>query len=381
MNVTLAPAALRAGLDQLHVKGVGRVMPILEHVVITADADGLHLRRTDLEQDITAHLRTAEIAEPGSATAPAELLKKYVGMLPDQPLVLTSDGAKVKLRCGTFRAEFASLDPDDLPTIRFDGQGVITVDGEALRTALGRVIHAAAADTMRPVLHGVHLACGAGTLYLDTADGFRVATTELATSNDAPVELIVPLMSAVQLASLLPAGTVELTIGRVGTGTDPQANALTMQSEDVTYRTTLLDGTFPDIRSALIDRIAAFPNRVEIDRQALITAVRAVSAAAGSAAVPVLIDVHDGQLHLSCEADGGSGSAVLEIVHDNAFRFGMASRYLLDLLRTLDDDTFTLSHERDDAPVGFTGQAMIGVIMPMHVNWAVVNQPVEAVPA
>jgi len=190
---------------------VGRVAPskasqaILQHALLEADMDRLHLSATDGELLLTTTV-AADVAGAGRTTVAARLLGAFVTQLPGESLRFTIDSASKRLRaaCGPFVATFATLDPDDFPLPSLsDAQAAFDVDAERLRGVLGRVAFAAARDDSRPVLTSVLFEVGVTGLTIAAVDGFRLAQARLPDIVGPSKHLLVPARAVCEFTYLL----------------------------------------------------------------------------------------------------------------------------------------------------------------------------------
>src|SRR6185437_6669360 len=169
---------------------VGRVvptkstLPVLSNVLLSTREGELQLTANNLELSV-AHRVPAAIAKEGEITLPSRLLADYVALLDHGQKVeleLNQKTHKVHLACGRYEANIAGIDAEDFPPIpQVSGGQTLTMPASVLKEAIGEVVFAAAPDDTRPVLAGVLLKMGGGSLTLAAADGFRLAvrTVEL----------------------------------------------------------------------------------------------------------------------------------------------------------------------------------------------------------
>ncbi len=155
---------------------VGRVvpgkstLPILGNVLLEADASGaVRLVATNLELTVSRRIR-ATVKSAGQTTVPARLLADYVALLDRGKQVsvqLNPSANKLHLACERFEANIATLPAEDFPPPpSIGGTSQFEIDGAALKTAIERVVFAAAADDSRPVLAGVLVRLDGGQLTL-----------------------------------------------------------------------------------------------------------------------------------------------------------------------------------------------------------------------
>src|SRR5437870_5779233 len=106
-----APAGLKAVCPRKElyeaVQTVGHAvsgrtsLPILSHVLIQNEDDGLRLTATDLEISISLKIAGGRVESPGGLTAPARLLTELLSALPEGDVDISVDlSHAVRLTCG-----------------------------------------------------------------------------------------------------------------------------------------------------------------------------------------------------------------------------------------------------------------------------------------
>ena len=90
-------------------------VPVLAGLLIEASDDGLVLSTFDYETSARATL-SAQVSDEGRALVSGRLLADICRSLPNKPVEMTIDGAKVSLVCGSARPAAANkmLQPDYL---------------------------------------------------------------------------------------------------------------------------------------------------------------------------------------------------------------------------------------------------------------------------
>src|SRR5262249_19687270 len=137
---------------------------------------------------------------------PARLLGEYVAQLPAEPVRLTLEPARHRVRaaCGSFVANLATADPDEFPALpTADERSAHDVDAGRLPPALHRVARAAARDATRPVLAAVLFDFGGGGPTPAAAAGSRRARPRVPEATAAPQQLLVPARAVAEFARLL----------------------------------------------------------------------------------------------------------------------------------------------------------------------------------
>ncbi|WP_377325961.1 DNA polymerase III subunit beta [Pimelobacter simplex] len=330
--------------------------PVLAGLLIEAGHDGLVLSTFDYETSARATL-TAEVNDEGKALVSGRLLADICRSLPNKPVELTLDGARVSLTCGSSRFSLQTMPVEDYPSIPEMPAATGTVPSDAFAHAVAQAVTAAGRDDMLPVLTGVRLEIEGDTIALLATDRFRLSQRELAWNPgtpDATVAALVPAKVLGDTAKSLTAGP-EVTIALSASGSGDGIIGFEGTGPGGVRRTTtrLLDGEFPKVRSL-------FPSEkltvAKIDRQELIESVKRVSLVADRNTA-VQLSFRDGALIL----DAGSGddaqaseSVAAEIDGDDLVT-GFNPNFLLDGLGAIDEAVVELAFTQASKPVVISG--------------------------
>jgi DNA polymerase III subunit beta len=378
MKVTCPQESLARGLAIVGRAVASRTtLPILANILLETDDGRLKLSATNLEIGIHCWV-AARVEEQGAITVPARLLADFVNSLPKEPvsLELPGKGQTLKLAADRFRAEIKGLDAADFPILPTVEQGLrFTVDAAALRAMITQVSIAAATDESRPILTGILMLVDpdAGRITMAAADGFRlsVRSTELATTLDRPLQVIVPARALHEVA-------------RVATDDDPPIevavtetrNQALFQLESVSVVSQLIDGNFPDFEKIVP---TSYSTRAVVNTKAMQSAVRVASLFARDAANVVRLalqpgdDLTPGTLVVSAQAAdvGGNQSEVPAAIEGNGLEIAFNAKYLLDLVGVASADQLALELSTASSPGIFrpvSDDAFIHVVMPMHLS-------------
>lgn len=247
---------------------------ILTTVRLSTDGERLMLAATNLDVSITASVG-AKATTHGTACIPAKLLADVVGSLPNDRVTLELVQQNLRITCAGSVTTINGLDPDDWPVLPVKhAQGIQLPEG-LLGEIAQRVACAAATETSRPILTGVHLVFERGWLYATATDGLRLAqlTAELEAHVDETFAVIAPAKSLMAASKALKdaEGPVSVGVSRVGSdGLDGDAAHLTLAAGGAAVTLRLLDGKFPDYQRVIP---ASHPTRVVVDAGELRRAV------------------------------------------------------------------------------------------------------------
>src|SRR3989339_816390 len=163
-----------------HVSSRNMNLPILNNVLLRADAGGLKLISTNLEIAITCSLR-AKIDQQGEYTVPSKLFYDFVSLLPNEPVEMDLHDNGIFISCASAKTTLNGMDASEFPLIPpVQASEVYTVLAGDFLKGLGRTLFATATNEARPELTGVLLSIhnshsGKNTLTLASTDSYRLA--------------------------------------------------------------------------------------------------------------------------------------------------------------------------------------------------------------
>lgn len=330
--------------------------PVLAGLLIEASDEGLVLSTFDYETSARATL-SAEVHDEGKALVSGRLLADICRSLPNKPVELTLDGARVSLTCGSSRFSLQTMPVEDYPTIPEMPAATGTVPSDAFAHAVAQAVTAAGRDDMLPVLTGVRIEIEGDTIALLATDRFRLSQRELTWNPgtpDASVAALVPAKVLGDTAKALTAGP-EVTIALSASGSGDGIIGFEGTGPGGVRRTTtrLLDGEFPKVRSL-------FPSEkltvAKIDRAELIESVKRVSLVADRNTA-VQLSFRDGALILDAGSgdDAQASESVPAQIEGEDLVTGFNPAFLLDGLGAIDQTVVELAFTQAAKPVVISG--------------------------
>lgn len=334
--------------------------PVLAGLLIEAGnidgADGLQLSTFDYETSARATLN-ADVSIEGRALVSGRLLADICRSLPNKPVEMQIDGAKVTLTCGSARFSLQTMPVEDYPSLPAMPETRGKVKSEAFAHAVGQAVTAAGRDDMLPVLTGVRLELDGSSISMLATDRFRLSQRELEWDPGTPdlsAAALVPAKVLADTAKSLTGGS-EISIALSTTGTGEGIIGFEGSAGGGIRRTTtrLLDGEFPKVRSL-------FPSEhltlARVDRSVLIDAVKRVALVA-ERNTAVQLAFGDGVLTL----DAGSGEEAMAsesieaVITGDDLTTGFNPQFLLDGLTAMETPFVELAFTTSAKPVVLSG--------------------------
>ena len=351
-------------------------LPITNNVLLATEEGRLKLVATNLEMAISCWIG-AKIEDEGTITIPARLLTEFVSSLPNDTIdiQLSPQTKTLGLKCARFEARISGVDAKDFPPIPGVDEGIkTTVEVDALRQGINKVVFAAAVEESRPVLTGVSAKFEKDTLVLAAADGFRLAVCELpiSTTVEEKTEVIIPARTLAELNRLITDNEEPINITL-----NPNKSQILFQMESVNLVSQLIQGSFPNY-SQLIPQ--SYTTRVIVNVIDFLQATRTASIFArdGSGIVRLMIspggETNPGKLTVSARSEeiGDDVGEIDATVEGDEAKIAFNGKYLSDVLSVLHESQVALEITNASSPglirpVGADNYTH--VIMPMFIQW------------
>jgi DNA polymerase III subunit beta len=225
-------------------------LPILGGVLITADNSGVTFSSFDYEVSAKTTVN-ADVSETGQVLVSGRLISDIAQRLPQQDVLLETDGSNVVVRCGTAKFSLLTMPLEEYPSLPDVGGITGTVDGEAFGEAVGQVTPAASRDDVTPVITGVQLVVDGNTLSMMATDRYRVAIRHVTWAGDSAESLsaLVPSRTLSEVGKTF--ASAEKVSVTISTGGDRELVAFT--ADDKTVTTLLIKGSFPPVQRLFPD--------------------------------------------------------------------------------------------------------------------------------
>lgn len=344
-------------------------LPVLNNVLLKAEAGNLHFAGTNLEIAIQCFI-PAEVKAEGAITVPAKLLISYISLLKDEKVELSVDDSNtLLLKAPSSQTKIKGIAPEEFPVIpTVSKDSVFTVSRKDLDTAISQTVFAAASNTARPVLSGILFDLKKDGLKLVATDSYRLAEKKvfLKEKVDFDLQAIVPARTVAELGKIIGKSTVdnvEITVSK---------NQILFVVGDTKMISRLIEGKFPDYEKIIPK---SSKTRVDVKTDELSLVVRRVGLFARENNNNIKCTVtNDGKLTISTdETKVGEEKAELSgKVEGENNKIALNSQYLLDVLNFIqaDEVTFELDDKMSPAVIRITKEAektYMYIIMPLKI--------------
>jgi len=318
----------------------GGALPVLSGIRLEVAADQLRLAGSDL--DLTIQIDTAVNGlEDGVTVLPARLIADIVRAL--EPGAVTFESAEDEVRVTSGRSQFAVriLPADEFPRLPFPNEAhtppshAVTLVAAEFAEALRQVVRAASNDDSLPVISGVLMTAEGTGLRLVATDRYRLAVRDLpgASVLREDQHVLVPSRALSELQRLLSgAGEVTLRLGE---------RDASFEVGSVRLTTRLIEGEFPPYQKLIPE---SYPNRLIINREAFLDAVRRVRLLVKDSITPVRVALRaDGVECTVITQEVGQATEDVDAKYEGAeMVMGFNAGFLIEGLEAVGGDEITL---------------------------------------
>jgi DNA polymerase-3 subunit beta len=316
----------------------------------------------DYETSARAEI-AADVTAPGRILVHGKLLADIAKSLPNKPVELATEGAKLLLTCGASRFTLQTLPVDDYPALPVVPAATGAVAGSRLAAAVAQVALAAGRDDTVPMLTGIRVEIEGDRLTLVSTDRFRLAYRELEwkpEQPDASATALIPAKVFTDTARAL-SGRDQVTIalasvadgeGLIGFQSGEAVGDGGKGTRQMTSR--LLSGEFVKYRALFAD---AYAITATVETAPFLEAVKRVSLVAERTS-PIKLTFRQDEVTLEAGAgDEANSSESLDAVLDgDDITVSFNPAFLLDGLRAVDTAYTQLSFTAPGKPTVLMGR-------------------------
>lgn len=338
-------------------------MAVLSGIHLMATEDSLRLTGTDLDLSVQIEIPVST-SDSGVCVIPARLINDIVKALPPGAVTIEADEQEARVSSGRSQFSVRTLDAEEFPRLSNTDDYNATLPGGDLAEALRQVVRAASSDDARPVLTGVLLSAHDAGLRLVATDSYRLAIRDVADANvlQSDQSVLVPSKALDELRRLL------TTSEDVKVRLDEQE--ITFAVGNVRLTSRLIEGQFPDYRSLVPSN---YPNRLRVDRDVLVEAVRRVKLLVRDTTTPVRLALRPDSVELTVVSQEiGQATEEVEAKYEgDGITVAFNPAYLIDGLESVPAGDVLIEMLEANKPAVLRpddGDDFLYLIMPVRVS-------------
>jgi DNA polymerase III subunit beta len=339
MNFIISTTALLKQLKAISgVLNSTSSLPILENFLFEIKKGELSIHASDTETTIITKI-TVESNDTGSIAIPAKPLIETLSNFPEQPVSFSVDKSRHGIKLATDNGEFklTGFNGDEFPrTPVLDGASAMTIKTDVLSNAITKTIFAAGNDDLRPVMSGVFCQFSdTESLFVATDAHKLVRYKRSDAKGESAASFILPKKPLTLLKNLL-SGVDDV----VKVEYNKKNASFSFLNTFIVCR--LIDGKYPNYEAVIPKQN---PNKLTIDRSALLGALKRVSIYSNKATHQVRFKIAGSALDIFAEDLDFSNEAHerLNCVYAGEdLEIGFNSRFMVEMLSNIESDEINL---------------------------------------
>ena len=373
MRFSLSSTALSSKLNILSkVISPKNSISILECFLFEIKDGKLTLTASDNTNMMNCTMDLIEYDSDGSFCVPNRIMITSVKELAEQPIVfdvnLEDNSIKMNYMNGSYRIFGQSA--NEYPRMKgLEGEATSTVlPSEVLINNINRTLFATAQDELRMVMNGLYFDLKEDYMAIVASDGHKLVRNRIyGCKTETPASFILPKKPATLLRTVLAADGSDVTI-RFN-----QSNAEVIYNDGM-LSCRLIEGKYPNYNSVIPQDN---PNRLTIDRKALISALRRVMPFASESTQLVKLRIANNSLEINSEDIEFATSARENVVCEYGgmpMSIGFKGSALYEICNNLTSDEIVIELA-DPGRAGIIspaqqpeGEDVLMLIMPMLLN-------------
>jgi DNA polymerase-3 subunit beta len=340
----------------------GGALPVLSGVRLELAGNQLTITGSDLDLTISVGLEVAG-SDDGVAVLPAKLISDVVRSLRPGSVDITVEGEDANIVSQPSEFSLRVIPADEFPELSGASGEPVTLDANEFRAAIDQVGKAASSDDSRPILTGVLMAAEEEGLRLVSTDSYRLSVRDLSGSE---------ILKSGQKV-LLPSRALKELSRVIG---DNDSISLQLADRDASFQvgsvrvtTRLIEGEFPNYRGLIPSN---HPNRLTVNREALLDAVRRVRLMAQES-TPIRLVMSSGGLELVAVTQdvGQAHEAVDANYTGDDLTVAFNPEYLIDGIEVAPGDEVTLETVDELKPALLKSEddpKFLYLLMPVRVS-------------
>lgn len=344
-------------------------VPILKGILLSVDSNGqLVMSASDQDLSIEKSLKV-DNAVPGRIVVYAKLFADIIRKLPNAAITVEAEEEKVSIRCASSEFNIVGLDAAEFPAMEMphDMSNMILFDKDVLKEMIRKTSFAASLDDARGVISGVLVEMQESSMNMVALDGFRMAIARENMKNSQEEQVVIPAKILQEISKIISEAEVEdgaqvrLAI---------EKNRAIFFIEDVTVVLSLLEGEFVKYRDILPKENRT---RVVVDKGDFLDAIERASLLAKVGKNNLIkLDIRENNMEITSKSEEGNVKEdVIVSKEGNDIVIGFNSKYLIDMLKVIDDDQIIMLFNTGISPClvePMSGDQFEYLILPVRIT-------------
>ena len=312
-------------------------MPVLKGILLTAKENSLVLTSSNLDMSIRREI-DAVVEEEGSAVTAAKLFSEIIRKLPSETIFISEEGEILSISTSSSSFQVMTLPVEEFPeTGKMDDDNHEMVFDKAMfRNMVRKTAFAASIEEAKGVLTGILTEMTSDSITMVALDGFRLALAREQIHNEEERSFIVSARIMNEISRILSEDDsdedMKFCLG--------QKKAAVLTGRTMIFM-RLMEGEFIDYRRIIPEDSTT---KVVVTRELFMDSIERASLLAREGKNNLVkITVKDDMMTITSRSEEGNVREEVAIEKEgNDIEIGFNSKYVMDVIKELDDETLTL---------------------------------------
>ncbi len=329
------------------------------------ELEGNKLKMTSSDMDITIEISMeVEGKEDGNIVVPYKIFSDLIRKLPNDDIEISSDISNINVKCRNSNASIVGMEGSEFPVIKTDDSNkeVVILEKDKLSKMIKNTSFAASIDQTKGVLSGVLIELSKNQIKTVAIDGFRMAINKEETKTEKEDKFIISsrLINEVnKIFSEVDSEEVEFVYDDKG---------ILIKIDDAKISLRMIAGEFIKYND-IIPKDS--PIKIKVMKEELINAIERASIMTEGKNNLIKISANDRILTVSSNSEeGGSIEDVLIDKDGDNINIGFNARYMIDVLKVINDEELILNMNTPITPCVITpvdGDNYTYLVLPVRI--------------
>lgn len=341
-------------------------IPVLEGIKMKLQSNILELTAYDLEIGIRTEI-SVKSEENCEFVLQTDQLTNMISSLPEETVVIeyTPSNMQVKMQSGETEYTIFALSAEEYPALpEADSEDKFVISQPCLKDMIHQTIFAVSVTDSKPILKGELFEIEDGNFNMVALDGYRLAVRTEKIKSSTNFKFVVPANALREVSNLLKDEDEENCIAYVS-----KKHIIFEMSGYLVY-SRLIEGDFHNYKGSIPTTSVT---EVTVNTKDLINCLNRASLLINERIKsPVKCIFNNGQLSLSCSTAKGKINDKINIdITGPLIEIGFNCKFLLDPLKTIDDDKIKLQMNGGNLPmkiVPISSDAYTFLVLPVRLK-------------
>ena len=365
MKITAAKQELAKSLN-IVLKAVPSktTMNILYCVLIDATVDTIKLTGNDMELGIETEVK-GTIEERGLICLDAKLFSEIIRKMPEADITIeTGSNYQTTITCENSVFNIVGKDGTEFsPLPSVDKDNPVVMNQFQLRELIRQTLFSISPNDANKIMTGENLQIHENELRMTALDGHRIAIRQLnLDSSYEDYEAIIPGKTLSEISKIV-SGEIEDEVRVYFT-----KNQILFEMDGTLVVSRLIDGNYFRIDQMLSND---YETKIKVKKTALMSAVdRAMLFTSESDKGTLVLTIGGDSMNLSIRSSAGSMSDDVAVESEGKeLRIGFNPKFILDVLRVIDDEEISVYFLNSKAPCFIRDDAGSYIYLVLPVNF------------